>query len=176
VTLRQASLIITTTPDWRCATFRIVFPTTAELDILQCPFHIDAQSRDSIPAEHMTNAFHYVSGQEIPGTEVRAPWTSYYTKLGNAPIAIANYGGVWFKTAMHNRRLTAIRPARSKLGVTHLAYQGMNLQALVNSGEPTPAEIRRQSCPPSWANSIHSNVEQDDAMPERSSMAKGKKP
>src|SRR5216684_7448845 len=131
-----------TTPDWRHAMFGVTFPTTGELDILQCPFHIKVQSRDSIPAAHTTNTFHYVSGQEIVGTDVRAPWTSYYAKLGNAPIAIANYGGVWFKMAMHNNKLTAIRPAQNKLGVTHLAYQGMDLQALVDSGEPTPTEIR----------------------------------
>src|SRR5216684_6192220 len=133
---------MTTTPDWRHATFGVVFPTEGELDVLQCPFLIEAQSRDSIPAAHTTNAFHYISRQEIPGTEVCAPWTSYYAKLGNAPIAIANYGGIWFKMAMHNHRLTAIRPAQNKLGVTHLAYQGMDLQALVDSGEPTPTEIR----------------------------------
>ncbi len=93
---------MTTTPDWRCATFGIVFPTMEELAILRCPFHIDAQSRDSIPAEHTTNAAHYVGGQEIPGTKVQAPWTSYYTKLGNTPVAITNYRGVWFETAMHS--------------------------------------------------------------------------
>ena len=124
----------------------------------------------------MTNTFHYVSGQEIPGTEVRAPWTSYYAKLVNAPIAIANYGGVWFEMAMQNHQLTAICPARSELGVTHLTYQGMNLQALVDSGEPTPAKICRQSRPPSRANSVHSHVERDDTMPEWSSTAKGKRP
>ena len=155
--------------------FGVVFPTTGELDILRCPFFIEAQSRDSIPAEHTTNAFHYVSGQEIPGTEVQAPWTSYYAKLVNAPIAIANYGGVWFKTTMQNCRLMAIRPTRSELGVTHLAYQGMNLQALVDSGEPTPAKIHRQSRPPSRANSTHSLVEKNDTMPERSFMARGKR-
>ncbi len=165
-----------TTPDWRHAMFGVVFPTTGELDILRCPFFIKVQSKDSIPTEHMTNAFHYVSGQEIPGTEVRAPWTSYYAKLVNAPITIANYGGVWFEMAMQNHRLTAICPARSELGVTHLTYQGMNLQALVDSGEPTPAEIRRQSRPPSRANSVHSHVERDDMMPKCSSTAKGKRP
>src|SRR5229473_7871892 len=157
-----------TTPDWRGATFGLVIPTTDELAVLQCPFHIDAQSRDSIPAEHTTNTAHYVGGQEIPGTEVRAPWMSYYAKLGNAPVAIANYRGIWFETAMHSRRLTAIRPARSELGVTHLAYLGMNLQALVDSGEPTPAEIRRQSRPSSRADSVHSKIDRDDTMPERS--------
>src|SRR5258708_34176921 len=118
---------MTTTPDWRGTTFGLVFPTTDELNVLQCPFHIDTQSRDSIPAEHMTNAFHYVSGQEIPGMEVQAPWTSYYAKLVNAPIAIANYRGIWFETAMHNRCLTAIRPTQSELGVTHLTNPGLNL-------------------------------------------------
>ena len=52
----------------------------------------------------------------------------------------------------------------------------MNLQALVDSGEPTPAEIRRQSRPPSRVNSIRSDVERDDAMPKQLSTAKGKKP
>ena len=51
----------------------------------------------------------------------------------------------------------------------------MDLQALVDSGEPTLAEIRRQSRPPSRANSIHSNIKKD-TMPERSSTAKGKRP
>ncbi len=167
---------MTTTPDWRHAMFGVIFPTEGELDVLWCPFFIEVQSRDSIPAVHTTNAFHYVSGQEITGTEVHAPWTLYYTKLGNAPIAIANYSGVWFETAMHSQWLTAICPARSELGVTHLAYAGMNLQALIDSGEPTPAEICRQSSPPSRANSVRSNVERDDVMPERSSTVKGKNP
>ncbi len=167
---------MTLTPDWRNATFRIVFPTKEELEVLWCPFHIKAQTRDSIPAKHTTNTFHYVSGQEIPGTEVHAPWTSYYAKLANAPIAIANYGGIWFKTAMHSWCLMAIWPTRSELGVTHLTYPGMDLQALVDSGEPTPAKIWRQSRPPSRANSIRSNINHDDAMPERSSTAKGRVP
>ncbi len=50
----------------------------------------------------------------------------------------------------------------------------MDLQALVNSGEPTPAEIHRQSRPPSRANSIHSDIEQDEGMPKQLSTAKGK--
>ncbi len=82
--------------------FGLTIPTRGELKVLQCLFHINAQTRDSIPTEHTTNAYHYISGQEIPRTEVRAPWTSYYTKLVNALIAIANYGGIWFETAMHN--------------------------------------------------------------------------
>ncbi len=50
--------------------------------------------------------------------------------------------------------------------MTHLTYPGMNIQALIDSGEPTPAEICRQSRPPSRANSIHLDIEQDDAVPE----------
>ncbi len=91
-----------TTPDWRHVMFGVIFPTEGELDVLWCPFFIEAQSRDSIPMAHTTNTFHYVSGQEIPGTEVCAPWTLYYTKLGNTPLAIVNYGSVWFETAMQN--------------------------------------------------------------------------
>ncbi len=168
---------MTSTPDWRHVMFRVVFPATGELEVLWCPFCIEAQSRDSIPAEHTTNTFHYVSGQDIPGTKVQAPWTSYYAKLVTAPIAITNYKGVWFETAMHNGHLTAIWPTRSELWVMHLAYQGIDLQALIHSREPTPAEIWRQSRPPSRASSVvRSDIENDDAMPERSSMAKGKRP
>ncbi len=61
---------MTTTPNLRYATFGIIFPTKDELEVLRCLFHIDAQSRDSIPAEHTTNTAHYVGGQEILGTEV----------------------------------------------------------------------------------------------------------
>jgi hypothetical protein len=52
----------------------------------------------------------------------------------------------------------------------------MNLQSLVDSGEPTPAELQR-SCPPSRAaTKAHSEPEQDDVMRERSSTVKGKDP
>jgi retrotransposon gag protein len=52
----------------------------------------------------------------------------------------------------------------------------MNLQGLVDSREPTPTELQR-SCPPSRATSeAHSEPEQDDAMREKSSTAKGKDP
>ena len=141
MTLRQAFTEMMTTLDWRHTMFGITFLTMRELEVLQCLFHIKAQDRDSIPAKHTTNTFHYINGQEIPGTNVQAPWTSYYTKLGNAPVAITNYGGVWFEMAMHNRCLTTIRLARSELRVTHLMYPGMNLQDLVDSGEPTPAKM-----------------------------------
>jgi hypothetical protein len=52
----------------------------------------------------------------------------------------------------------------------------MNLQSLVDSGEPTPAELQC-SCPPSQATTeVHSEPEQDDRMRERLSTAKGKDP
>jgi hypothetical protein len=52
----------------------------------------------------------------------------------------------------------------------------MNLQSLVDSGEPTLAELQ-QSCPVSCTTSqVHSEPEQDDTMREQSSTAKGKEP
>ncbi len=78
----------------------LVVPMTDQLTILECPFHVESQSRDNIPVEFMTNLQHYVSGQEIPWTPVRAPWTSYYAMYQGAPLLIANYARVWFETTL----------------------------------------------------------------------------
>jgi hypothetical protein len=81
--------------DWRHTTFRprIAIPGHDKLTTLKCPFLIDLQEKDSIPAEFTSGAQHYVSGQDIMGT-VQAPMTSYYATLRGAPIVIANYGRV----------------------------------------------------------------------------------
>jgi hypothetical protein len=87
--------------DWRHATFGpgIAIPRQDELAALRCPFPIDLQDKDSIPAEFMSRAQHYVGGQDITGT-VQAPMISYYATLRGAPIVIANYGGVWFEVEL----------------------------------------------------------------------------
>jgi hypothetical protein len=68
--------------------------------------------------------------------------TSYYATFRGAPIVIANYGGVWFKVELRQNKTVAVRLARAILKVKHLPYPGMNLQSLVDSGEPTPAELQ----------------------------------
>jgi hypothetical protein len=163
--------------DWRHATFGpgIAIPGHDGLAALRCPFPIDLQEKDSIPTEFTSGAQHYVRGQDITRT-VQAPMTSYYATLRGAPIVIANYGGVWFEVKLRQNKTVAIRPAQAILQVKHLPYPGMNLQSLVDSREPTPAELQR-SCPPSQAaTEVHSEPEQDDGMRERSSTAKGKEP
>jgi hypothetical protein len=52
----------------------------------------------------------------------------------------------------------------------------MNLQSLVDSGKPTPAELQRSRPLSQAATEAHSEPEQDNAMRERSSTAKGKDP
>jgi hypothetical protein len=85
--------------EWRTQTFGIEVPTTEALAALRCPFFIETQTKDSIPAEYTLNIGHFVGGQKITGTELQAPWTSYYAKLRTGvPIAVANYAGVWFET------------------------------------------------------------------------------
>jgi hypothetical protein len=123
----------------------------------------------------MSGAQHYVGGQDITVT-VQALMTSYYATLRGAPIVIANYGGVWFEVELRQNRTVAVRPARAILRVKHLPYPGMNLQGLVDSGEPTPAELQRSHPLSRAATEAHSEPEQDDAMRERSSTAKGKDP
>jgi hypothetical protein len=123
----------------------IAIPGHDELTALRCPFPIDLQEKDSIPAEFTSGAQHYVRGQDITGT-VQAPMTSYYVTLRGAPVVITNYGGVWFKVKLQQNKTVAIRPVQAILWVKHLPYPGMNLQSLVDSREPTPAELQ-QSCP-----------------------------
>jgi hypothetical protein len=129
--------------DWRHATFGpgIAIPGHDELAALRCPFPIDLQEKDSIPADFTSGAQHYVGGQDIMGT-VQAPMTSYYATLRGAPIVIANYGGVWFEVELRQNKTVVVRPARAILKVKHLPYPGMNLQGLVDSGEPMPAELQ----------------------------------
>jgi hypothetical protein len=74
----------------------IAIPGHDECTALKCPFFIDLQEKDSIPAEFTSRAQHYVSGQSIMNT-IQAPWTSYYMMLRGASIAVTNYGGVWFE-------------------------------------------------------------------------------
>jgi hypothetical protein len=58
----------------------------------------------------MSGAQHYIGGQSITDT-VQALWTSYYATLRGAPIAIANYGGVWFEVELRENRFITVRPA-----------------------------------------------------------------
>jgi hypothetical protein len=88
----------------------IVIPGHDKLAALKCPFLIDLQEKDSIPAEFTSRVQHYVRGQDITGT-IQAPITSYYTTLREAPIVIANYRGVWFEVELQQNKTVAIRPA-----------------------------------------------------------------
>jgi retrotransposon gag protein len=102
--------------------------------------------------------------------------TSYYATLRGVPVVIANYGGVWFEVKLRQNRTITVRPARAILRVKHLPYPGMNLQGLVDSGEATPAELQRSRPLSRAATEAHSEPEQDYAMREKSSTAKGKDP
>jgi hypothetical protein len=96
--------------------------------------------------------------------------------LRGAPISIANYGGVWFEVEWWENKFIAVRPAQAILCIKHLLYTRMNLQSLVDSGEPTLGELQRSHPLSCAAMEIHSEPEQDDGMREWSSTVKGKDP
>jgi hypothetical protein len=52
-----------TLKDWRNATFglEVTIPGHDKCAALKCPFPIDLQERDSIPAEFMSGAQHYIT-------------------------------------------------------------------------------------------------------------------
>jgi hypothetical protein len=151
----------------------IAIPNAKECIALKCPFPINLQERDSISMEYTSGACHFVTRQRVTNT-MQAPWTSYYATLHGAPLAIVNFRGVWFKVERWENRFIAVQPARAVLGVKHLPYRGMNLQSLVDSGEPTPAELQGSHPASHAASEVHSKPEQDDGMRERSSTTKGK--
>jgi hypothetical protein len=166
-----------TPKDWRDNMFGagVAIPGLNECAALKCPFPIDLQERDSIPAEYISRAHHFVARQKITET-MQAPWTSYYAMLRGALLAIANFGGVWFKVERQKNKTIAVQLARAILRVKHLPYRGINLQSLVDSREPTPVELQH-SCPVSCADSkVCSEPEQDEGMREQSSTARAKDP
>jgi hypothetical protein len=97
---------------------------------------------------------------------VQAPWTSYYAMFREAPLAIANFGEVWFEVKRQENKTIAIRPVRAVLRVKHLLYRGMNLQSLVDSGEPTLAELQHSHSTFHTGSEVHSESEQDKGMRE----------
>jgi hypothetical protein len=83
-----------------------------------------------------------------------------------AKLAVSNVYGIWFKIQHCNNFWAAICPAQMNLNLQSEAMEGINIQELLDSGEPLSASHAPSQAPshaPSHA-SLHSKPEKDKPM------------
>jgi hypothetical protein len=91
---------------------------------------------DCYDAKFTIHLKHLVTGQEL-GT----PWTGYYATLKGAKLAISNMFEAWFKIERRDTKWQAIRLAHIELKLQGHVLPGLNVRALLETGEPTNAEL-----------------------------------
>jgi hypothetical protein len=121
--------------DWRSRGLDRV-PTESACEAVQLPFEIYPETADCYDMKFTINLKHLVTGQE-PGT----PWTGYYATLNGAKLAVSNMFGAWFEIERRGDKWQAIRLARTELKLQGHALPGLNVKALIETGEPTNAEL-----------------------------------
>jgi hypothetical protein len=58
-----------------------------------------------------------------------------------AKLAVSNMFGAWFEIERRNDKWQAVRLARMELKLQGSVLPGLNVQALIETGEPTNAEL-----------------------------------
>ena len=78
--------------DWRVKRLpNLKLPPKEQLSQQHCPFILEPEDRDSVPATWTENLQFLVTGQD------NAPWTGYYTTFNGAKMAVSNFLGIWFE-------------------------------------------------------------------------------
>jgi len=121
--------------DWRSKGLDKV-PTEDECSVVQLPFEIYPKMADCYHAKVTVNLRHLVAGQK-PGT----PWTGYYATFKRAKLAISNMFGAWFEIKRRGDKWQAVRLACTELKLQENALPGLNVRALIETREPTNAEL-----------------------------------
>jgi hypothetical protein len=121
--------------DWKSRGLDKV-PTEEECAAVRLPFKIYPGSVDCYSTKYTVNLRHLVTGQES-GT----PWTGYYANFKGAKLAVSNMFGAWFEIERRNDKWQAVRLARTELKLQGSAMPGLNVGALIATGEPTNAEL-----------------------------------
>jgi hypothetical protein len=111
-------------------------PTEDKCTAVQLPFEIYPESVDCYNTRFTINLKHLVAGQE-PGT----PWTGYYAMFKGAKLAVSNMFGAWFEIERRNDKWQVVRLTHTELKLQGLALPGLNIRALIETGEPTNAEL-----------------------------------
>jgi hypothetical protein len=66
---------------------------------------------------------------------------TYYATFKGAKLAISNMFGAWFEIERRGNKWQAIRLARTELHLQGNVLPGLNVRALIETGEPTNAEL-----------------------------------
>jgi hypothetical protein len=111
-------------------------PTKDECSAVRLPFEIYPETVDCYPAKNTINLKHLVAGQE-PGT----PWDGYYATFKGAKLAVSNMFGAWFEIERRGNKWQAVRLARTELRLQGNALPGLEVRTLIETGEPTNAEL-----------------------------------
>jgi hypothetical protein len=77
-----------------------------------CPFYLELEDRNSVPAVYKMNLRFLVTGQE------GAPWTGYYANFYRVKLAVLNFLRIWFE----------IRQCESSFKVFQVVCEALNLQ------------------------------------------------
>jgi hypothetical protein len=106
---------------------------------LRCPFSLPPNAYDDGPAPYTQNLRHLQSGSD------GAPWDGYYATYNSAKLAVSHECGVWFEIRKRENGWEAHRPARLSLNLRNHPLDGVDMQALVASGEPLTRAPSRAS-------------------------------
>ena len=141
--------------DWRVKRLpNLKLPSKVQLSQQRCPFILEPEDRDSVPAAWTENLQFLVMGQD------NAPWTGYYATFNRVKMAVSNFLGIWFEIRRHNGAFEAFRVAHSALQLKSHPLPGTNIVALMESSEPLST-----TCPMSHAESYVSEPEEIEPMP-----------
>jgi hypothetical protein len=78
--------------DWQVLQLPNATPLSpGQLSQQRCPFYLEPEDRDSVPAVYKTNLRFLVMGQE------GAPWTGYWADFYGVKLAVLNFLGIWFE-------------------------------------------------------------------------------
>ena len=74
---------------------------------------------------------HYTATRELGSV----PWTGYYATYFGAKLPVANAFGIWFEIRPKENTWEAIRPAPTSLKLNDWPLEGIDMDALLNSGK-----------------------------------------
>ena len=123
------------------------YPTKENLAALRCPFEWSLGLITNIPAKQMTNVIFCNSGKNID-LQKKAPWTGHFTLYDNFWCTVANTFDVWFKIRKRGNTWEAYKVAHTVMLLTDLPMDGINMGALIASGEEIPTWVPSQAPTP----------------------------
>jgi hypothetical protein len=119
--------------DWRVKRLPdLKLPSKEQLSQQCCPFILEPEDHDSVPATWTENLQFLVTGQD------NAPWTGYYAHFNGVKLAVSNFLRIWFEIQRREGEFEAFRVAQSALNLKSHPLPGTNIVALMESSEDFP--------------------------------------